>query len=68
MFEAPQTTTSEMDLEYFAFNRSCNPVQSPLVIRHFRVYRENKGFVLLSLLETLSNMQRLTPSSPTHAV
>lgn len=27
MFEAPQTTTSEMDLEYFAFNRSCNPVQ-----------------------------------------
>lgn len=68
MFEAPQTTTSEMDLEYFAFNRSCNPVQSPLVIRHFRVYRENNGFVLLSLLETLSNMQRLTPSSPTHAV
>ena len=61
MFEAPQTITSEMDLEYFAFNRSCNPVQSPLVIRHFRVYRENNGFVLLSLLETLSNMQRIEP-------
>lgn len=64
MFEAPQTTTSEMDLEYFAFNRSCNPVQSPLVIRHFRVYRENNGFVLFKFARNAFKHATFDPIEP----